>query len=125
MEIADQARRYPTAGRRKAVQSSANSGLATGANLLIFSTGQSMEAVMSGHGDDAGQCSNGLSAQKFRAATPEERTIYRKWIFGMVAFYTTLLLLSGMVAIAIESSISSTKLTAASAQRAAMSHRTN
>jgi len=80
---------------------------------------------MSGHGDDAGQCSKGLSARKFRAATPEERTIYRKWIFGMVAFYTTLLLLSGVAAIAIESSTGSTKLTAVSAQRAAMSHRTN
>ena len=80
---------------------------------------------MSGLGDDAGQCSKGLSAQNFRAATPEERTIYRKWIFGMVAFYTTLLLLSGVAGIAIESSTSSTKLTAVSAQRAAMSHRTN
>ena len=124
MEIADQARRYPTAGRRKAVRSSANSSLATSANLLMFPTGQPREAVMSGLGNDAGQCSKGLSAQKFRAATPEERTIYRKWIFGMVAFYTTLLLL-GVAAIAIESSTGSTKLTAVSAQRAAMSHRTN
>src|ERR1700732_1182163 len=124
MEIADQARRYPTAGRRKAVRSSANSSLATGANLLMFPAGQPREAVMSGHGDDAGLCSKGLSAQNFRAATPEERTIYRKWIFGMVAFYTTLLLL-GVAAIAIESSTTPTKPTAVSAQRAAMSHRTN
>jgi hypothetical protein len=84
-----------------------------------------METVMSGHGDDAGNCSNGLSAQKLRAASPEERAIYRKWIFGMVAFYTTFLLLSGVVAIAIDSNSNSTKLAAASAQRSAVSHRTN
>jgi hypothetical protein len=47
-------------------------------------------------GDDAGRCSNGLTAQKFRDATPEERLIYRKWLRGMVLFYCTLLLLSGV-----------------------------
>jgi hypothetical protein len=140
MEIADQTRRYPFAGtatkhardfagvaegRPKTAQPSATLDPATGGNLLMFPTRQHMEAIMSGHGDDAGHCSNGLSAHEFRAATPDERNIYRKWIFGMVAFYTTLLLISGVVAIAIDSSSNSTKLTAASTQRAAASHRTN
>ena len=31
-------------------------------------------------GDDAGHCSNALTAQKFREATPEERITYRKWL---------------------------------------------
>ena len=35
------------------------------------------------HGDDAGHCSNGLSAQKYREATAEERATYRKWIRGI------------------------------------------
>ena len=140
MEIADQARRYPVSGaatkharnlggvadgRPETTRPSVTIDPTTGGNLLIFPTRQPMEAVMSGDGYDADHCSNGLSAHKFRAATPEERTIYRKWIFGMVAFYTTLLLISGMVAIAVDSSSNSTKLTAASAQRAAASHRTN
>lgn len=140
MEIADQARRYPIGGaatkhprdfagvaegRPKTTQPSPPLDSATGGNLLVFPTRQHMETIMSGHGDVAGYCSSGLSVRRFQAATPEERTVYRKWIFGMVAFYTTLLLISGVVAIAIDSSSNSTKLTAASTQRAAVSHRTN
>ena len=140
MEIADQTRRYPIAGaatkqardfagaaegRPKTTRPSATLDPATGGNLLMFPTRQHMEAIMPGHGDDADHCSNGLSAQKVRAATPEERAIYRTWIFGMVALYTTLLLISGVVAIAIDSGSNSTKFAAASAQRVAGSHRTN
>ena len=51
-------------------------------------------------GDDAGHCSNGLTAQKFREATPEERKVYRKWLRGMVLVYGTLLLMSGVAAVA-------------------------
>lgn len=51
------------------------------------------------HGDDAGHCSNGLSAQNYRGATAEERAIYRKWIRGMIPFYSTLVLIFGVVAI--------------------------
>jgi hypothetical protein len=47
-------------------------------------------------GDDAGRCSNGLTAQKFRDATPEERAIYRKWLRGIVLLYCTLMLMSGV-----------------------------
>jgi hypothetical protein len=140
MEIAEQARRHPTAGaatnhaqglagiadgRAQTIQPSVNFDPATGGNLLIFPTGRHSEGLMSGHGDDAGRCSNGLSAEKLQATTPEERAIYRNWMFGMVAFYTTLLLLSGVVAITVDSSSNSTKFTAASTQRTAVSPRTN
>jgi hypothetical protein len=53
---------------------------------------------MSGHGDDAGQCSNGLTARNYRAASVEDRIIYQKWIRGMVVFYGALLMISGVVA---------------------------
>jgi hypothetical protein len=50
-------------------------------------------------GDDAGRCSNGLTAQKYREATSEERAIYRKWIRGTVVLYSALLM-TGLVAVA-------------------------
>ena len=53
---------------------------------------------MSDYGDDAGRCSNGLSAQKFRDATSEERAVYRRWIHGAIALYTTVLLTIGTFA---------------------------
>lgn len=53
---------------------------------------------MYGEGDDVGHCSNGLTQSEFRAATSEERVIYRRWIRGMVVFYCALLLVSGLVA---------------------------
>jgi hypothetical protein len=61
-----------------------------------------MEAYMLGHGDDAGHCSNGLSARNYRGATPEDRATYRQWIFGMVVFYGALLVISGVVAIVVD-----------------------
>ena len=36
------------------------------------------------HGDDAAHCPNGLTAQKFRDASVEERTIYRRWMRGTI-----------------------------------------
>jgi hypothetical protein len=54
-----------------------------------------METVMFGDGDDAGHCSNGLTAQKYREATAEERVTYRKWMRGIVALYCALLLVAG------------------------------
>ena len=47
-------------------------------------------------GGDAGHCSNGLTATKFRDATAEERTIYRKWLRGIVLFYCVLVFISGV-----------------------------
>lgn len=53
---------------------------------------------MPSDGDDAGRCSNGLSAENFRAASAEDRAIYRAWLRGLIVFYVALLLLSGTVA---------------------------
>ena len=53
---------------------------------------------MYGEGDDVGHCSNGLTQREFRAATREERLIYRTWIRGLIVFYCVLLLVSGVVA---------------------------
>ncbi|MHC2333698.1 hypothetical protein [Bradyrhizobium sp. USDA 4454] len=47
------------------------------------------------HGDDAAHCSNGLNAQQFRDATPDERAIYRRWIRGAIMFYGLLALAAG------------------------------
>ena len=44
------------------------------------------------HGDDAAHCSNGLTVQKFRDATGEERAIYRRWMRGTIV---TLFLIAG------------------------------
>jgi hypothetical protein len=84
-----------------------------------------MEAVMLEHGDDAGHCSNGLSAQNYRGATAEERAIYRKWIRGTIAFYSTLVLIFGIVAIVNYSGTSLTKLTNHLGYPTAASLRTN
>jgi hypothetical protein len=50
-------------------------------------------------GDVAGRCSNGLTAQKYREATAEERAIYRKWLRSTVVPYGALLI-TGFVAVA-------------------------
>ena len=47
-------------------------------------------------GNDAGCCSNVLTARKFRERTPEDRVTYRRWARGIVLFYSALLLLSGI-----------------------------
>ena len=54
---------------------------------------------MFGDGDDAGHCSNGLSADNYRTANPEERATFRAWIRGAIVFYATILLLTGTIAI--------------------------
>jgi hypothetical protein len=73
-----------------------------------------MEIVMVADGDDAAHCSNGLTAQKFREATAEERAIYRRWLRGTVAFYALVLLVSGVAAVASYSSASRTQLSSLS-----------
>ena len=73
------------------------------------------------HGDDAGYRRNGLSTRNYREATPEERAIYRKWILGMVVFYSALLLVSGTVAIVVEASPGLTRLTSLSAHTTTVS----
>jgi hypothetical protein len=76
-------------------------------------------------GDDAGHCSNGLTAKKFREATQEERSIFRKWLRGMVFVYGTLLLMSGVAAIASYSVLGPTQLTRLSVPHAPTTPRTN
>ena len=50
------------------------------------------EIFMFSEGDNAGHCSNGLTAHRFRESTIEEQRIYRKWLRGMVVVYCMLLL---------------------------------
>jgi hypothetical protein len=88
-------------------------------------TKQQDEADMFTSGDDAGHCSNGLTAQKFREATPEERTVYRKWLRGMIVMYGALLLMSGVAAVASYSVAGPTQLTKLSVPHAPASPRTN
>jgi len=75
-------------------------------------------------GDDAGHCTNGLTAQKFREATEEERAAYRSWLRGIVFFYCGLLFISG-VAIATYSGTGRTQVSKLSVQQAVTSARTD
>jgi hypothetical protein len=50
-------------------------------------------------GDDAGHCSNGLTARRFRDATSEERATYRRWIRGIIFFYCGLLFVAGVAVV--------------------------
>ena len=84
-----------------------------------------MEGVMLGHRDDAGHCPNGLTVQNFRAATAEERRIYRKWMRGTIIFYSTFLLISGVVAIVSYSGTSLTRFTNLSVNPTITSLKTN
>jgi hypothetical protein len=75
-------------------------------------------------GDDAGRCANGLTAQKYREATVEERAIYRKWLRGTVVVYGALLM-TGLVAVATYSGTGRTQLTDLSVRPSASSPRAN
>jgi hypothetical protein len=110
--------------RRKAIQPS-NSGRADRGNRLLFPTGQRLEAFMLEQGDDAGHCSNGLSAKNYREAASEDRVTYRKWMLGTVVFYATLILISGVVALVVDSGAGSTRLTSLSAQSTGGSPKSN
>ena len=61
-------------------------------------------------GDDADQCSNVSTAQKYREPTTEERATYRSWMRGIVVFYCAVLLVVG-IAIAGYSKTGLTQLT--------------
>jgi hypothetical protein len=82
-----------------------------------------MEAIMFEDGDDAAHCANGLTANRFREATPEERVIYRRWMRGMGAFYAAFVLFCGLVAAVSYSSSSPTQLTNLSTHSATTSLR--
>ena len=76
-------------------------------------------------GDDAGHCSNGLSAQNYRGATPEDRATYRQWIFGMAVFYGALVVVSGVVAMVVDAAPRLTQLTTLSIHSTSGSTRPN
>jgi hypothetical protein len=112
------------AGKRLGAIQRSSSGLKD-RNLLPFPTQQRLEASMPEQGDGAAHCSNGLSPRNYREATPEEHATYRKWKLGMVVFYCTLLLISGVVAFVVDSGVGATRLTSLSAHPAAGSARSN
>jgi hypothetical protein len=70
------------------------------------------------NGDDAGRCSNGLTAQRFRDSTTEERAAYRSWLRGVIFFYCGLLFISG-IAIVTYSGAGRTELTKLSVHQVA------
>jgi hypothetical protein len=75
-------------------------------------------------GDAAGYASNGPTAKRFREATEEERATYRKWMRGIIAFYSLLVLATGLLAAA-NSGGGLTQLTNLSARPIATSPRTD
>jgi hypothetical protein len=118
----------PRTNRLDADRPSVNSRHANFENVIMFpidATSQHKEAVMPEHGDDVGHCRNGLSTQNYRGATPEDRAIYRKWMLGMVVFYSALLLVSGVVAIVIDAGPGMTRLTSLSTRTVAASPGSN
>jgi hypothetical protein len=50
-------------------------------------------------GDEAGHCTNALTARKFRNASSEERAAYRRWIRRIIFFYCGLLFIAGVAAV--------------------------
>ncbi|WP_166306345.1 hypothetical protein [Bradyrhizobium sp. 2S1] len=73
------------------------------------------------HGDDAAHCSNGLNAQKFRDATPNERVIYRRWIRGAIMLYGLLALAAGTAVWINGAAVGPTQLSSLSSANAAKS----
>jgi hypothetical protein len=76
------------------------------------------------HGDDAGHCTPGLPVRNSWEATAEDQAIYRKWIKGMVVFYSALLLMAGIVAVLIDAGLGSTTSPSLAARSTAVAHRT-
>ena len=65
---------------------------------------------MLGDGDDAGHCSNGLSAEHHHDASAEDRATFRVWMRGVIVFYTGVLAISGLVAIVSTRDVGLTRL---------------
>jgi hypothetical protein len=89
--------------------------------FFVGKKGSTEEIDMSMDGDDAGRCSNGLTARKFRDATAEERAAYRRWLRGIIFFYCGLLFIAG-VAVVNYSGTGRTELTKLSVNQAARSN---
>src|SRR5712691_10594304 len=108
------------AGKRLNAVRPSNSDPANRGNLFLFPTGQHLEAGMPGHGNDAGHRSNALPAQNYREATAEDRSSYRKRVLGIVIVCSTLLLISGAVAIMIDWNTKLMRLSTVSVQATAV-----
>jgi hypothetical protein len=93
--------------------------------LRFRKASQHPDPAMPEHDDDADYCSNGLTARNYRGATTEDRATYRKWMRGIVAFYSTLLLISGIVAIMNYSNTSLIRLTTLAGHPTAASAKAN
>lgn len=76
-------------------------------------------------GDDAMRCSNGLTAQTFREATPEERVVYRRWMRGAIVLYGVLFLTCAVLAVVNYSGAGFTQISKLSAHPTAASARAN
>jgi hypothetical protein len=84
-----------------------------------------METVMLSDGADVGRRSNGRIARKLREATAEERASYRKWMRGVIAFYSVALLVSAVILFVGYSSGGLTQLTNLAARHAPALPRTD
>jgi hypothetical protein len=82
-----------------------------------------MEALMIEDGDAAGHYSNGLTAKRYREATEEERATYQRWMRGIIAFYSVLVLATGLLAVVSYSGAGLTQLTHLSVRPVATSPR--
>jgi hypothetical protein len=102
------------AGKRIKAIGPPNLGPESRGNLLRFPTGQHFEAMISGVGE--GQHDRGATAN---------RTAYRKRVLGIVVLCSTLLLISGVVAIMIGWNVNLTKLSTVSVEPTAASSFTN
>jgi hypothetical protein len=69
-----------------------------------------MEVGMLDDGDDAGHCSNGLSADSYRAAGPTDRATLRAWLHSVAVFYVAILMLTGAIAVLSVRAVSLTQL---------------
>src|SRR6266478_1310962 len=83
-------------------------------NLLRFPTGQHFEAVISG-----------LGGGRHDREPTANRTAYRKRVLGIVVLCSTLLLISGVVAIMIGWNVNLTRLSTVSMEATAVSPSTN
>src|SRR6266481_2947683 len=101
------------AGKLKAIRPSNLSSESRG-NLLRFPTGQHFEAVISG-----------LGGGRHDREPTANRTAYRKRVLGIVVLCSTLLLISGVVAIMIGWNVNLTRLSTVSVEAAAVSPSTN
>ncbi|MGY2847157.1 hypothetical protein ACVIWU_002967 [Bradyrhizobium sp. USDA 4509] len=81
-------------GRRSAMEI-ANCNRIAKSNRIASETARDHGALTLEHGDDAAHCSNGLNAQNFRNAAPDDRAIYRRWIRGAIMVYGLLTFAAG------------------------------